>query len=311
MTASGPVVLGAAAVPVSLTVLSPLQQGDALCGLVLAVAGVGPAAPAGLPSAEWPIDVGAGDAWGVTLGSDTGWYVLLSQDCDVVRGAGDEPTVLVAPLTLVDDEDWNSLVRNGYSARVWPYPAEKFPGVPAGKALVVDLAWTTSILKGSLASDTVRAQRPLTGPNRRAFAEWLAGRTGRVPFDDDVVTKVLDPCYDVRTRAAKQLASKGTSAPLDARALGTVVRWYAKVDGRTVDVLGETSGPLLHAAGMVTPDGTVNAADLEKGRLRLEQAMVRRMATVDSQSGYQLRLTIADLNRVTAASFRSFALLVR
>ncbi len=314
MTAHAPVppVLGTAAGPVSLTALSPLLQGDAVCGLVLAVAGVGPAPSAELPDADWPVSVDVHDAWGLALGSDTGWYVLLSQDCDVVRAPAEEPTVLVAPLTFVDETTWKDLVHNGYSSRWWPYPSDKFAGVPADKALVVDLAWTTSILKGSLASPTVRGQRPLTGPNRQAFAEWLAARTGRAPFDDDVVTGVLDPCYEVRARLAKQFDKNPGAASLEARAVGSVVRWYAHVDGRQVDVLGQTSGVLLQKAGLVQPAaGETDAAALEKGRIRLEQDIVKRMAKVAPQSGFLLRVTLADLNTVSAQSFLGFSLLMR
>jgi hypothetical protein len=307
-----PTVLGTAATPVSLTTLSPLQQGDAVCGLVLAVAGVGPAPSAQLPAASWPVEVDARDAWGVALGSETGWYALCSQDCDVVRTAAEEPTVLVAPLTLVDETMWKDLVHNGYSSRWWPYPSDKFSGIPAGKALVVDLAWTTSVLKGSLASPAVHGQRPLTGPNRPAFAEWLAARTGRAPFGDDVVASVLEPCYQVRTRLAKQFDKNPLAAPLEARAVGSVARWFAHVDGRHIDVLGQTSGPLLQQAGFVKPDdGKIDAPAFDKARNRLEQAIVKRMLTAAPQSGFTLRVTLADLDTVSAQSFLGFALLMR
>lgn len=186
--------LFAAGAPVSITALSPPQQGDALCGLTLAVAGIGPAGVVDLPSGVQHPEVGDTDAWVSAVGSDTGWYVLLTQDCDVVRAPDREPTVLVAPLTLIDLARWQDLRRNGYSSRWYAYPGLKFTDLPDGKGLAVDLAWTTSVLKGALASSGVTAVRPFTGPEQRAFSEWLASRTGRAPFPDDVVTAALDPC---------------------------------------------------------------------------------------------------------------------
>ncbi|WP_263729854.1 hypothetical protein [Cellulomonas sp. SG140] len=303
-------ILGTAAAPVSLTALSPLQQGDAISGLVLAVAGVGPAASTGLPLADWPTGVDAGDAWGVTFGADTGWYVLISQDCDAVRAPADEPTVVVAPLTLVELGEWHDLVRNGYSARKWPYPAEKFAGLPEGKGLVVDLAWTTSILKGSLAAPSVHAQRPLTGPNRRAFGEWLAARHGRIPFPDDVVRCVLNPCYEVRNKLAARYVQHGKSAPFEARAVGAVLRWFAQVDGHVVHVFGQTSGPLLIHAGFVDDEGAVKE-EFTKATQRLETAINKRIAAVAPQEGFVFRLTLGDLAKVSAESFVKFALLLR
>ena len=52
---------------------------------------------------------------------------------------------------------------------------------------MVDLAWTTSVLKGSRVTDAVQAVRALSGPGKAQFSEWLGYRTGRVPFPDDVV----------------------------------------------------------------------------------------------------------------------------
>lgn len=309
------VAITSAGAPVSFTALSPPEQGDALFGLTLAVAGVGHAVAPNLPVASWPTEVGPADAWAAAVGSETGWYVLLSQDCDVVRDSADEPTVWVAPLGLVDQAEWNDLARNGYSSRRFAYPGQKFEGVPDGKGLAVDLAWTTSVLKGSLRAVSVRTVRPLTGPNKRWFAEWLAARVGRAPFPDDVVTAVLDPCYDVRRRLSASFdraAAKGGTAPLEARAVAAVERWFAHRDGRLVTILGQLTGRRLVAAGFIDPGtGAVLADDLARGMSKLESEVVRRMNKVGPTSGYQVRVTLADLARVPANQFIEFALLVR
>jgi hypothetical protein len=299
---------------VSITAISPPEQGDALSGLTLAIGGVGPASAEHLPAADWPTDVHDADAWAAALGSETGWYVLLSQDGDIVRDAAHEPTVLIAPLVLVSQQEWNDLSRNGYSARRWAYPGSKFSGAPDGKGLAVDLAWTTSILKGSLGADVVTVVRPLTGPNKRSFSEWLAARTGRAPFPDDVVTDVLNPCYETRSRLSSRYdkAAAPGSAPLAARAVAVVERWFAHHDGRLVTFLGQLTGPRLEAAGFRDPDtGDVLEDDLVRATHQLETEVLRRMNRVNPHSGYSIKIMMADLANLRADQFLSFSLLLR
>ena len=84
--AAGDVVvpLGAAASPVSISAISPPQQGDALSGLTLAIGGVGPATGEHLPRAAWPTGVLDNDAWVAAVSSETGWYVILTDRKSVV-----------------------------------------------------------------------------------------------------------------------------------------------------------------------------------------------------------------------------------
>lgn len=305
--------LDAAATAVSLTSLSPLELGDAISGLTLAVAGVGDPPRDALPVGQWPDRAGPADAWAAAVESPSGWYVMLSQDCDIVREDTDEPTILVAPLTYCTPEEWRDLRRNGYSSRKWAYPAEKFQGLGEGRALCVDLAWTTSVLKGALRAPGVRGMRPLTGPAKREFGEWVAARTGRVPFPDDAVEKVLDPCYEVRARLLKTFNKKkaqGTPA-LDARAVGAVERWFARLNGRQVTFLGQLTGASLVQAGLVDDNGKVRAGDLESGRAKFEAAVIARMAKADPHSGFQVRVVLVDLAKMSAAEFVQFALLLR
>lgn len=306
--------LRAAASAVSVTAISPPEQGDALSGLTLAIGGVGPASAEHLPSAEWPTDVHDGDAWAAALGSETGWYVLLSQDCDIVRDATHEPTVLVAPLVLVDQKDWDDLSRNSYSSRWYAYPSGKFSGMPHGKGLAVDLAWATSVLKGSLGASTITVVRPLTGPNKRRYSEWLAARTGRAPFPDDVVINVLDPCYGTRARLSIRFdkATGPGSAPVEARCVAATERWFVHHDGRLVTFLGQLTGPRLEAAGFLDAEtGEVLADDLARGTSKLEAEIVRKMNRVNEHSGYSIKVVLADLASVRADQFVNFSLLLR
>lgn len=302
-----------AGVALTFDTISPPEQGDAVSGLTLAVTGVGPAGAPDLPGAEWPQEIGPRDAWTVAVDAETGWYVLLSQDCDIVRPADDEPTVLVAPLIAVSAEEWSDLRHNAYSARRWAYPSEKL-GLGADAWVAVDLAWTTSVIKGSLGASGVRAVRPLTGPNKAAFAEWLAARTGRTPFPDDVVECVLDPFHDVRLRLLKRFdkaTSTGGTPPLEARAVGAATGWYARVDGRLVHAIGELSGLSLERAGFLDADGAPVVDELEKAQSRLQVEVVKRMNKVAENSGFEFRVQLVDLATMRASQFREFALLVR
>lgn len=308
------VLLGAVSSPISISAISPPQQGDALSGLTLAIGGVGPATGEHLPQAAWPTGVLDSDAWVAAISSETGWYVLLTQDCDIVREPAREPTVLLAPLVLVDEGDWNDLSRNGYSPRRYAYPCGKFSGVPAGKALIVDLAWTTSVLKGSLGASSVQAVRPLTGPNKRSFSEWLAARAGRAPFPDDVVSAVLDPCYDVRKRLSARYdkaTASGSTAPAEARAVAAAERWFAHLDGRLVTILGQVSGRSLATANFVGEDGAVLTADLARAETKLQSEVIKRMNLVGARSGYQIRIKLVDLAVLPASQFVQFELLLR
>lgn len=302
------------AAPLSFTALSPPEQGDAVAGLTLAVAGVGPAASASLPRAVWPDDVREGDAWAVAVDAETGWCVLLSQDCDIDRDPADEPTVSVAPLVFVPSEEWDDLDRNGYSPRRYAYPSLGFE-LPDGQKLAVDLAWATSVLKGSLHAPSVSATRPFTGPQKAAFGEWAAARNGRIPFPDDVVRCVLDPCYEVRKRlasAGRRAEEKRSTATIEARVVRAVSRWYAHHDGRLVTIFGELSGPGLQAGGFVIQEtGEVDDEAVERARVRFEAEIVKRMHRDAPGSGFQVHVTLADLMDVPAGQFVRFALLLR
>ncbi len=306
--------LAAASAPVALNMLSPLETGDVVSGLTLAVGGVGTPSATPPPAGVWPEAVGRSDAWVTAVESPTGWYVILSQDCDIVRAGSDEPTLLIAPLVVCDLATWEDLRRNGYSSRRWAFPRDKFSGLADDQGLVVDLAWTTSLLKGALWAPGVLGVRPLPGPKKREFAEWLGARSGRAPFPDDVVVKVLDPCYEVRKRLLSSFRkkSKSGSAPAECRAVAAVDRWFAHHDGRLVTFLGQVTAQSARSAQLVDPDtGQLLEADLKTGVEKLTNQVLNKMNSVDSDSGFQARFVLVDLSRMSAAEFVKFSLLMR
>ena len=227
------------------------------------------------------------------------------------------------PLVLVTDDEWADLHHNGYSARKAAYPSDSFD-LPDGLKLAVDLAWTTSVLNGSLYTPAVQATRPLTGSRQREFGEWLAARKGRVPFPDDVVRLVLDPCYDILRRllsSATKAEKAAATARLEAGTVLAASRWYAHLDRRLVTVLvtvlGTVTGPGLQRAGFVDSDGYVDAdshvdADsLAVGVAKVQAEVVKRMNKIDLNSGFQVKIVLIDLARMSASEFLRFALLLR
>jgi hypothetical protein len=313
--ATGPAFeLAPAATPVSTTSLSPLELGDAISSLTLAVAGVGAPGSGLLAGMPVPDGVAENDAWALAVESPTGWYVMLTQDCDIVREDEAEPTVLVAPLVLITRDKWDDLQHNGYSSRHYAYPLAKFTALATDQGLAVDLAWTTSVLKGALRAPNVRGLRAMTGPNKRDFGDWVAARSGRVPFPDDVVTKVLDPCYDTRQALLSTFRkrSQAGSAPVETRVVAAAERWFASYSGgRQVHILGQVTGRSLNAAQLTTNEGAVLEDELEKGVEKLTARVLNRMNKVDEHSGFQLIIQLMDLSQMRASEFLQFSLLLR
>ena len=61
--------------------LRTLRQGDLISLGAVTLVGAGPSAAVSAADAEVDDDA----LWSVTVESDAGWYVVVSQDCDIVR----------------------------------------------------------------------------------------------------------------------------------------------------------------------------------------------------------------------------------
>ncbi|MEU5248046.1 hypothetical protein AB0G81_28830 [Streptomyces asoensis] len=300
----------AAAQAVSFTMLSPPAQGDVVSGLALAIAGVGPATAEGLPAGSWPQDVGPNDAWSASVLSPSGWYVLLSQDCDLVRSPESEPTVLVAPLIVVPRSTWDSL-RRSYSARRFAYPRDKFTSLKDDEGIAVELPWTSSVLKGSLQAPGVKAMRPLTGPERREFSLWLAQRTGRIPLPDDVVTRVLDPAHRVRQDLLKKHGN-GSNKP-EAIGVAAAERWFVRRRENQVTLFGQITTKSIMFAGLTDAEYRPDQNRIELCRAALEQAIMKKMGEPGSEkdSRYEVKVILGMLERMRASDFVEFVPIVR
>lgn len=289
-----------------------LRQGDLLSGLAAAVTGLGdpPPLPVGV---DEPTIHSPDDLWTVTFEAPTGWYAVCSQDCDLARDDAAEPTVAVAPVVWLPNDTWTMARSDSYTSRFFGLP-KVLPDTPDGSGPAVDLAWPTSVAKASLRHSAVQVLHPLTGPQRRQFAAWAGHRWARVPFPDDVVEAVLDPAYEVRRRLMKRFVKaqeSGQQAPADAQAVGACTQWYAEHLEARVTLLGRTTPEALSAAGLVDAEGQVLDAALEKGRVKLESQIRKRMQREAPNSGYGIRVTIATFSDLRASDVERFALLMR
>jgi hypothetical protein len=290
-----------------------LLQGDLLSGLAVAVTGLGPA-PTLPEGTEGRHEAAPGKLWTITFAAPTGWYAICSQDCDLARDADSEPTITIAPVVWLPQDRWREAASDSYTSRFFAIPEGALEGAPEGYAPAVDLAWQTSIAKGSLSNGDLQVVPPLTGPQRRRFATWVGWRAARPPFPDEVVEAVLDPAYYVRSRLMStydKAARRGNQPSLEARLIGACTGWYARLQTPNVHLLGRVTPESLTAAGFVTPDGEVDTDALETGRKKLEATIRRRMQHEKPNSGYGIGVSARSFSELSAADAETFSLLMR
>lgn len=146
------------------------------------------------------------ELWSLTMESEVGWYVVLSQACDIVRSPEIEPCLAVCPVTLVDQARYELLRSGAASPREFPLPAEKLRAacnVAAGTPFypVADLRWLASVDKTAIAHPRLQTLRPLTPPQQRRLATWVGRRFGRAAHPDAVEEHVLKRAGRVVARA--------------------------------------------------------------------------------------------------------------
>lgn len=306
--------------------LVELLQGDLIAGVALAVTGVGVGAYEDLPAElreGRPLPPGGLGDWSVTLATPSGWAMLLSQDCDLVRADDDEPTVEVAMVRTVDQAEAAKYRASRYHSRYHILPPGALPGLAGGQRALVDLAWRTSVLKVSLDEADVRVHRPLTEPQRREVGRWLGWRSGRAAFPDDVVRTVLDPFDDLVRARAGSADNKPPGNRNDVQQVVTAVTaWYVSIHEDEVNLYGVISAQSLTAAGY--DDAAVAATTafdehgnprsptgpVQAGRAKLQTELAKKLAR-DYPSGYRTTISLIDLDQVSAADFVRMRLLVR
>jgi hypothetical protein len=282
--------------------LRVLRQGDLISLGAVSIVGRGPSSlltAAGASSSE---DV----LWSVTADSDIGWYVVLSQDCDIVRDLQSEPCLLVCPLRWADTERWSTLRHGPYSPREFPFPADKVKP-PAGKAPVADIRVVTSIDKQALLSDQVATLQPLSAPQRERFAEWLGRRFARAPHDDLVTEHVLDPAARLISTVARRAVADGVAGKnpsASGRLCLAVDEWFVGGNDKLIELVAMTSVASLDKVHLVDADATIDVKAIESSRAWLENKLG---TVVPAGSGYVIQLDVVTPDQITAGEFRTLA----
>ncbi|CAB4998886.1 unannotated protein [freshwater metagenome] len=256
-----------------------------------------------------------GDGAGVvalTVETAAGWYAVLSQDCDIVRGVDAEPTLTVAPVMFIPHNDWQRLHLGQTSFRqfaltpeaVSPIDEEHAVRIPDGHAPVVDIRYVSTVDKTALEGGFER-RAPLVGDNKREFQVWVGQRFGRESFADAVHETVLPSARRVLDAALKARQA-GDTSPMSVT-VATVSEYWVRATDRYVEVLGRLEPTRGRAAGMlVTAAGvsTWNERALDEGCRKLSQASARLMR----QAGYTVKFTVKDFAELSAAEAETYTL---
>lgn len=253
----------------------------------------------------------------VTIESASGWYAVLSQDCDIVRSVDIEPCLTVAPVVFIDDQDWGKLAAGQTSYRLFALPGDRISPLPPadadlaqGRSPAVDLRYVTSLDKTALLTVADFDRRTPLGPHaRRAFGEWVGQRYNRIPFEDRVVEDVLPAIRPVLDATFRQRAKAPAGNRKAAAAfVGVVNAWYVRQAERLVEVMGRLDPAKARAEKLLTTgrggEPVLNTKALNDGARALRKAMV---AKLDANAGYALQVTWRDFEDMSAAEFETYS----
>ncbi|MCX6415190.1 MAG: hypothetical protein NTU77_11415 [Actinobacteria bacterium] len=283
--------------------LELLRQGDLINLGAASILGRGPsptlhvAYPTMAPMADQP--------WSIMLVSELGWYVVLSQDCDIARSPDVEPCILVCPLEAVPQPDWQSLRSGPYSPREFPYPEQVHMNLPDGTAAVANARFPASMEKTALLSSMYVRAAPLSAALRLRFREWVARRFGRAPHPDSVSSHVLQPCGHRIAQLARAARARPSGRSRSHMLVLLADEWYVAPGEQLISLQ-----MIITAAGAKSigfwDDNHANfsLAAIEAARIELQADLNRR---ITPGLGYSLTLEVHTLDRVSADTYRSWS----
>lgn len=293
--------------------LRSLEQGDLIS--VGAVAIVGSHRSAVLTEAGDPGKDTGPTVASVTVECASGWYAVLTQDCDIVRSVEVEPCLAVAPVVYIPEEQWDRLACGQTSYREFPLdPAEVGPlddihaaGVPAGHCPVVDIRFITSVDKTLLPGGFQR-RAPLRGQHKVRFQEWLGARFGRESFADPVAEIVLPTARAVLDGQLGTFRDQGAKAPASAKTVASVSQWYVRHTDRYVEILGRRSAPHGKTSGLLRTKGSDLAWNTTEAATGAKQ-LTRMIGARIGKTGYSAKVLTADfVTDLTVEEFETYAL---
>lgn len=288
--------------------LRALEQGDLISFGAIGIAvrsGSAIAELAGLSPDE------GRDVVSLAIETSSGWYAVLSQDCDIVRGVDIEPCLTVAPVLFIPQDEWRRLHVGQSNYRCYPLPPDSVTPVdpahadriPVGHEAVVDIRYIGVLDKTALLPD-VAQRHILIGRHKLAFQQWVGARFGRESFADPVHERVL-PAARVVLADALTRASSGRTGP-DSKVIASVSEWYVRATDRYVEVMGRLDTDRGRAAGVLRKQDAVtawNTASLEDGCALLTKAAAAALRG----GGYAVRFTVRDFTELRADEFETYA----
>jgi hypothetical protein len=278
--------------------LRTLRQGDLIS--LGAVTMVGAGRSAGAAAAD--VDVDDGQLWSITVDSEAGWYVVISQDCDVVRSPDDEPCIVVCPLVYITGSRWRQLRSGPYSPRQFPFPDDKGLRPDDDRWPAASLLYVSSVDKTALLHDSVQQLAPLTGPQRLSFGRWVARRYGR-PAHDDLVERDVLSAAGARIRSLAKSFDKATNLTDMMRLVAATEEWYVEANDRNVKLHAVLTEASANAAGLWdNAKADWHTRRIEQAAKGLRNDLARRLPP---GSGYALNVNVTSLDRVPASQYVS------
>jgi hypothetical protein len=155
----------------------------------------------------------------------SGWTVIVTQTCDVVRGLEHVEHLQVMPVVALSEQEWNEAL-NGRRGTLFSLPSAddlniEFPAV--------DCAICFSVAKAALAHGGVKTLSTSLDPaSRILLSHWLMRRVDRHAFPDELEQHVLAP---LREKLAKSMGKTSQAGFLADALLGvwSSTEWAAGV----------------------------------------------------------------------------------
>lgn len=280
--------------------LRSISQGDLVSTGAVTIVGRGRSRVADAAHANVTDD----EQWSVTVESDPGWYVVISQDCDIVRDVAQEPCVVVCPVQWVSQQRWDQLRNGPYSPRHFPLPEHPDLTGTDHTRPVASLQYVTSVDKYALVASSVRTIRPLTGPQRQRLAMWIGRRYARPAHDDLVDQRVLVPCgRRIRELAGKfQTAQTDRQVTDDLRVVRACEEWFIEASDVYVKFHASVTDASLKAAGLWDDSASrPKEKQIALGIQRLTSDLSKRLP---AHGGYTIKVNVVNLASVPAAEYR-------
>lgn len=289
-------------------VLRGVAQGDLVSLGAVTLVGVGASAAWSSTAAHEGFDAdnaaASDELWSLTVESDVGWYVVITQDCDIVRDPAIEPALVVCPLRFVPDAAWQALRSGPGSPREFPFPSGR--GLPPleGHKPVADLRFVTSVDKTALLHPSVKFAQPLSGPQRATFGRWVGARYARAPHLDVLERDVLPKAADVVRKLATKFAAGKGSDP-EVRLVGATERWYLGGNDKRVLFIPMLAEASARAAKLWRPEpGEFDETTIAAGAKRLAGKL---RAGLPPGGGYTCAVEPASLHGTSAADLLEWA----